>query len=112
MLAYCVRGLSISRDGEVSGKGTAKASWIADTLGHLAAGRSPRKSGVDRLGFISRDEGSKQWKLNRDGAYFVAEHGVLSRTSRGREVTLGPRRPNSSVCTAYARKLPAVCTPI
>ena len=71
MLAYCVRGLSLTRNGEVKGKGTAKARWIADTFGiSLRAARSARAELI-QIGFISPDEGSKQWKLNRDGAYFA-----------------------------------------
>jgi hypothetical protein len=71
MIAYCVRGLSLSRSGEVRGKGTAKASWIADTCGFsLRAVRVARAELIEE-GFITRDEGSKQWKLNRHGAYFA-----------------------------------------
>lgn len=71
MLAYCVRGLTISRDGQVTGKGTAKASWIAETCGlSLRAVRVARAELIG-VGFITRDECSTQWKLNRHGAYFA-----------------------------------------
>jgi hypothetical protein len=70
-LAYIIRGLTISRNGEISNKGTAKASWIAEAVGlSLRAVRAAR-SELLALEFISDDEGSKQWKLNRDGAYFT-----------------------------------------
>ena len=70
MIAYCLRGLTISREGEVAGKGTAKASWIGEVTGlSIRAVRSAR-AGLIELGFIADDEGSNQWKLNRDGAYF------------------------------------------
>lgn len=70
-LAYCVRGLTLTRAGEVRGKGTAKASWISETFGiSLRAVRLARAELI-ASGFISRDVASKQWKLNRDGAYFA-----------------------------------------
>jgi len=69
-IGYLVRGLSLSRTGKISGKGTAKASWIADTLG--LSERAVRYARVEliRLGWFERDTGSFQRKLNRDGAYF------------------------------------------
>jgi hypothetical protein len=71
-IAYMLRGLSIDRNsGEVRGKGTAKALWIADLTGlSLRSVRSARAELI-ALGWITDDEGSTQWKLNRDGAYFV-----------------------------------------
>lgn len=71
MLAYCVRGLSLSRDGEVRGRGTAKASWLSEVTGQTV--RSVRNARAELIarGLITDDEGSKQWKLNRDGAYFT-----------------------------------------
>ncbi len=71
MLAYCVRGLSLSRDGVLKGKGTAKASWIADTC--VLSLRAVRVARAELIaaGFITPDEGSTQWKLNRHGAYFT-----------------------------------------
>lgn len=70
ILAYCVRGLSLSRSGEIAGKGTAKASWIAEAMNlSLRAIRGARAELID-LGFITDDEHSYQRKLNRDGAYF------------------------------------------
>ena len=74
-LAYIIRGLTISRTGEVKGRGTAKAVWIAQVMKlSLRAVRSSRAELIE-LGFIDQDEGSKQWKLNRDGAYFCINLG-------------------------------------
>jgi hypothetical protein len=71
MLAYCIRGLSISREGQVTGKGTAKASWIAETCGLSLRAVRVARAELIAAGFITRDEGSPQWKLNRHGAYFA-----------------------------------------
>jgi hypothetical protein len=70
MLGYCVRGLSLSRSGEVRGRGTAKASWIARVCGTSLRAVRVARAELIACRFIGRDEGSKQWKLNRDGAYF------------------------------------------
>jgi Mn-dependent DtxR family transcriptional regulator len=72
LIGYLVRGLSISRQGgEISNRGTAKVSWISETLGlSERAVRYARKTLIE-LGCIESDEGSHQLKLNRDGAYFV-----------------------------------------
>ena len=70
-LAYIVRGLAISRKGEIKYKGTVKACWISEVTGlSLRSVRTARKELIG-LEFITDDEGSKQWKLNRDGAYFT-----------------------------------------
>lgn len=71
LLAHCLRGLALDRrTGEVRGRGTAKSSWVASTFGlSLRAAKAARASLIS-LGFIGRDEGSTQHKLNRDGAYF------------------------------------------
>jgi len=71
LLAHCLRGLAIEREtGAVKGRGTVKASWIASTFClSLRAAKAGRASLV-ALGLISKDEGSVQRKLNRDGAYF------------------------------------------
>jgi DNA-binding transcriptional ArsR family regulator len=70
LLTYICRGLSISRIGEITGKGSVKASWISQLTGlSLRAVRSARKSLIESQ-IISKDVGSIQRKLNRDGAYF------------------------------------------
>jgi len=71
MLGYVLRGLSLERrSGEIRSAGTVKAGWLADTLG---LGLRTVKSAQARLravGWIAKDTGSRQWKLNRDGAWF------------------------------------------
>ncbi|MBN9688988.1 MAG: hypothetical protein J0M24_02025 [Verrucomicrobia bacterium] len=71
MLGYVIRGFSLERrSGEIRSAGTVKAGWLADTLG---LGLRTVKSAQARLravGWITKDTGSKQWKLNRDGAWF------------------------------------------
>lgn len=71
VLAYLLRGLSLGADGMMRGKGTAKISWIC-ALCRISerAARSARAELI-RIGWISKDTGSVQRKLNRDGAYFV-----------------------------------------
>lgn len=106
MLAYCVRGLSIARGGEVKGKGTAKACWIAGTLGvSLRAVRLARAELI-AAGFISRDEGSKQWKLNRDGAYFVVNMAFSGCAGVPR---YGIERVREGLC--FARRMVQNCPP-
>ena len=69
-LAYAVRGLSVSQRGEVSRRGAAKASWIAEaTRQSIRAVQSARAELIE-LGVISGDESSSQWKLNRTGEFF------------------------------------------
>lgn len=69
-MGYLVRGVSLSRRGKISGRGTAKASWIADTLGLSERAVRYARLELIRLGWFERDTGSFQRKLNRDGAYF------------------------------------------
>jgi len=70
-LAYIARGLSLSRTGEIFGKGTAKVSWIASTFNLSERAVKYARSELIKLGWIDRDRRSLQRKLNRDGAYFV-----------------------------------------
>lgn len=70
-LAYCARGLSISRRAEITGKGSVKATWIAQALGLSERSVRAARSDLLEFGFITDDEGSFQRKLNRDGAYFT-----------------------------------------
>lgn len=71
VVAYLLRGLALSRTGELQAAGTVKVSWICK-LGNISerAARAARAELI-RLGWITRDTGSVQRKLNRDGAYFV-----------------------------------------
>ncbi len=70
-LAYCIRGLSLSpRDRTIKNKGSVKASWIAEVFNlSIRAVKGARRELI-AMGWISKDSGSFQRKLNRDGAYF------------------------------------------
>ena len=71
MMAYWVRGLSLRRDThEICGRGTVKSTWIADTFVLSLRAVKYAQARLRLLGWIGKDVGSKQWKLNRDGAYF------------------------------------------
>lgn len=71
MIGYWVRGLSMKRKTyEVCGKGTVKASWLADTFQLSLRSVRYAQAKLKSLGWIGKDIGSKQWKLNIDGAYF------------------------------------------
>lgn len=70
-LAYCVRGLTLSRHGEVTGKGSVKATWIANVMGLSERSVRSARSELLGLGWITDDEFSYQRKLNRTGAYFT-----------------------------------------
>ncbi len=69
-LAYVVRGLSLSRHGDLSGKGTAKVSWISCTFNVSERAVNYARARLIEYGWIDRDRGSVQRKLNRTGAYF------------------------------------------
>ena len=71
MLGYVCRGLSIDRQGgAIREAGTVKASWLADTLGLSLRSVRYAQAELRRIGWIAKDIGSKQWKLNRHGAWF------------------------------------------
>jgi hypothetical protein len=71
LLAYLVRGLSLDRaTGEVRGRGTIKLSWVGQVFALSERATKYARAELVRLGWIGRDQGSVQRKLNRDGAYF------------------------------------------
>jgi hypothetical protein len=71
MLGYVVRGLTIDRQGgAIRSAGTVKASWLSGTLGLSQRAVRYAQSRLMQLGWICPDRGSKQWKLNRTGAWF------------------------------------------
>jgi len=71
MLGYVVRGLTIDRKGgSIRTAGTVKASWLSGTLGLSQRAVRYAQSRLKQLGWICPDRGSKQWKLNRTGAWF------------------------------------------
>ena len=71
LIAHIVRGLTLKpKTGEMCAAGTVKASWIAKTFGiSLRSVKAARKELI-KMRIISKDTGSFQRKLNRDGAYF------------------------------------------
>lgn len=93
VVAYLVRGLSLSRQGgEVSHKGTVKVSWIADTFGLSERAVRYARAELVRLGWFGRDAHSVQRKLNRDGAYFVVNlDWSFTRNRRGDSAPLPPK---------------------
>jgi hypothetical protein len=85
MVGYLLRGLSLDRrTGAVRSRGTVKLSWIETTLGVSERAARYARAELVRLGWIARDLGSHQRKLNRDGAYF---HIDLSWNRQGIQAT-------------------------
>lgn len=71
LLAHGLRGLSLERGtGAVRNRGTLKSTWVADTFAVSVRAVKGARATLVSMGLIARDEGSTQWKLNRDGAYF------------------------------------------
>lgn len=73
VIAYCLRGLNLERSGEVRGAGTVKVSWVCKLCQLSERSTRSARAELIRLGWISKDTGSFQRKLNRDGAYFVID---------------------------------------
>jgi DNA-binding IclR family transcriptional regulator len=110
MLGYICRGLSIDRvGGALREAGTVKASWLAETLGLSVRSVRYAQAELREMGWIGKDVGSKQWKLNRHGAWFcinldwapVAKSGVAFETGKG-----------ALDCVPIARPTPESCTPV
>lgn len=71
LLAYILRGLTLTRDGEIKGQGSVKCSWISCVMDmSLRSVKSARKELIE-LGIIPADTRSHQLKLNKTGAYFT-----------------------------------------
>lgn len=107
ILAYVLRGLTLDRrTGEVRGRGSVKASWIAESFGLSMRSVRAARADMVRLGLIGRDLSSSQWKLNRTGAYFswnLAWSGALraapqraAPASRPASLIERPETPNGS----------------
>lgn len=75
-LTYFVRGLSFThRTGELRRAGSIKAAHIREFTGlSIRAVRAARAKLISQ-GWIERDEGSTQLKLNKTGSYFVINTG-------------------------------------
>lgn len=71
IIAYLLRGLSLSKSGELKSAGTVKVSWICKLCQLSERAVRGARAELIRLGWITKDTGSFQRKLNRDGAYFV-----------------------------------------
>lgn len=117
ILAYLLRGMAIDRtSGEVRGVGTVKASWIADVMNvSLRSVKAARKELI-ALGFITKDTGSVQRKLNRDGAYFRINLAWGSRSggvaSRSKSATgRGQRVAKAGIAPREVRMSPAFAPP-
>jgi hypothetical protein len=71
VIAYLVRGLALERSGRIRSAGTVKISWICKLCQMSERAARAARAELIRLGWITKDTGSFQRKLNRDGAYFV-----------------------------------------
>ena len=85
-LIYCVRGLTISRTGEIKSAGSVKATWIGETLGLSERSVRAVRAKLISLNWISKDIASRQLKLNRTGSYFVINLAWEGVTATGSEV--------------------------
>ncbi len=93
LLAYLLRGLSLSRTGEITGKGSVKSSWISDEMSlSLRSVKSARKELIE-LEIITADTNSHQCKLNRTGAYFTIN---LAWVEKREEIIMGQNLPEIS----------------
>lgn len=91
-LSYMIRGLTISRRaGEVKARGSVKLSWVTALAGLSERAAHYGRQELIRLGFISEDLGSTQWKLNRDGAYFEINVDFKPDAAKGNEAPLAPK---------------------
>src|SRR5207245_2911426 len=73
VIAYLLRGLALERSGKIRSAGTVKISWICALFQISERAARAARAELIRLGWITKDTGSFQRKLNRDGAYFVID---------------------------------------
>jgi hypothetical protein len=71
VIAYLLRGLALERSGKIRSAGTVKISWICRLCQISERAARAARAELIWLGWITKDTGSFQRKLNRDGAYFV-----------------------------------------
>jgi len=71
VVAYLLRGLALERTGKIRSAGTVKISWVCKLCRISERAARSARAELIRLGWITKDTGSFQRKLNRDGAYFV-----------------------------------------
>lgn len=108
MLGYVCRGLSIEREGgALREAGTVKASWLADVLGLSLRSVRYAQAQLRSVHWIGKDTNSKQWKLNRTGAWFridlnwkppMKTEGVASGATNGAPIA----RPTPDICPSVA----------
>ncbi len=102
LLAYILRGLTISRTGEITGQGSVKCSWISEVLVlSLRAVKGARKELIE-LGIITPDTGSNQWKLNKTGAYFTVNLSWIE----ARENLISKREGTQAIKNTQAETMP------
>lgn len=94
ILAYCVRGLSLSRGGGIAAAGSVKAGWIAENFGLSLRSVRAERARLLKAGFLTPDTTSKQRKLNRTGAYFC----INTAWSGGSQIA--PPQPKNRTCFA------------
>lgn len=107
-LAYSIRGLTLTRTGEVKGRGSVKATSIASVM--KLSERSVRSARAEllELGWITDDEFSYQRKLNRDGAYFTVNLSWENKKSASKPVdsfavpSLETAPPRAENCSHFA----------
>lgn len=73
IVAYLLRGLSLDAAGRIKGAGTVKISWICRACRISERAAQVARAALIQMGWITKDTGSLQRKLNRDGAYFVID---------------------------------------
>jgi hypothetical protein len=73
VVAYLLRGLALEKSGKIRSAGTVKISWICKLCRISERAARASRAELIRLGWITKDTGSYQRKLNRDGAYFVID---------------------------------------
>ncbi len=73
VVAYLLRGLALEKSGKIRSAGTVKISWICKLCRISERAARAARAELIRLGWITKDTGSFQRKLNRDGAYFVID---------------------------------------
>lgn len=108
VVAYLLRGLALERTGGVRSAGTVKVSWICKLCRISERAARAARAELIRLGWISKDTGSFQRKLNRDGAYFRID--AFWRRSAKQSAPLDPRKcmqsapPREKLETPYGSK--------
>lgn len=111
-LVYFLYGLSFERGtGNVKRVGAIKATTIADLTGlSLRAVRSARAELIAR-GWITKDEASTQWKLNRTGAYFEINTSWTRKGAANCSRPELPTEPRSAPPVDNSRPAPAESAP-